>query len=394
MQARHQVSRAAVELIKRFEGFREKAAQLPDGRWTLGYGHTLTARQGADVSERDAEALLMYDLIAVANAVNEHVYAPLSQNQFDALCAFAFNVGLENFRRSSVLKLINQGQPLKAACAMELWRRAEFQGQSIVLDALVRRRAAEKALFLTPPEGFIPAPTPLLPPHVDVDAAGAVPREAPAVIEAPLEGEAVRLEAAAAEPAEPSPPQAAAESVVARLEKILAEEAPPPPEVFPETAEPTLPEPEPGLAEAAEPAAEPSVDASAEAEGEPAADLEAATAEVLEPIAPGEPGVLPPPEVEEAPAPAAAVAPSPLKRTNGWKGKVAGLSALTLLGVLLLGGGVWWLFNRSAPAAGALGDGAVGWAVGIAGVLIVGGAAYVLLDLLGRADEELDELED
>jgi GH24 family phage-related lysozyme (muramidase) len=64
MKPRHQISRAAIDLIKRFEGYRAKAARLADGRWTIGYGHTLTAREGAEVSERDAEALLLYDLIA------------------------------------------------------------------------------------------------------------------------------------------------------------------------------------------------------------------------------------------------------------------------------------------------------------------------------------------
>ncbi|HEY9217657.1 MAG TPA: lysozyme, partial [Phenylobacterium sp.] len=177
MKPRHQVSRAAIELIQRFEGFRERAAQLPDGRWTIGYGHTLTARQGAYVSERDAEALLMYDLISVAHAVNEHVFAPLTQNQFDALCAFAFNIGLPAFRTSGVLMLLNEGQPLQAACAMELWRKADFEGERIVVDALVRRRAAEKNLFLTPPDGFVPAPTPLLTPKVDADGLGLVPRD-------------------------------------------------------------------------------------------------------------------------------------------------------------------------------------------------------------------------
>lgn len=49
-----------------------------------------------------------------------------------------------------------------AASALESWRRAEFQGQTIVVDALVRRRAAEKALFLTPPDGFRPVPTPVV----------------------------------------------------------------------------------------------------------------------------------------------------------------------------------------------------------------------------------------
>src|SRR5215471_8163927 len=103
MTPRHRVSPAAIELIKRFEGYRRKAAQLPDGRWTIGHGHTLTAKQGAEVSEADAEALLIYDLIAVSQAVTEQVHAPLTANQFDALCAFAFNIGLDNFARSGVL---------------------------------------------------------------------------------------------------------------------------------------------------------------------------------------------------------------------------------------------------------------------------------------------------
>src|SRR5689334_25352486 len=108
MLSRHRVSRAALELIMRFEGYRQKAAQLPDGRWTIGYGHTLTARQGAEVSEADAEALLLYDLIAVTHAINEQVHAPLNANQFDAPCGFAFNIGLDNFARSGVLKRLNE----------------------------------------------------------------------------------------------------------------------------------------------------------------------------------------------------------------------------------------------------------------------------------------------
>ena len=141
MLSRHRVSRAAIELIKRFEGYRRHAAQLPDGRWTIGYGHTLTAREGAEVSESDAEALLVYDLISVQHAVNENVYAPLSQNEFDALSSFAFNIGLDNFRRSQVLKRLNAGAAVQAACAMELWRKADFEGERIVVDTLVRRRA-------------------------------------------------------------------------------------------------------------------------------------------------------------------------------------------------------------------------------------------------------------
>ena len=115
MRPRHRVSRNAIELIKRFEGYRAKAAQLPDERWTIGYGHTVTAREGAQVSEDDAEALLIYDLIAVAHVVNENVFTPLTQNQFDALCSFTFNLGADAFRQSQVLKRINEGEMVQAA---------------------------------------------------------------------------------------------------------------------------------------------------------------------------------------------------------------------------------------------------------------------------------------
>jgi lysozyme len=236
MKPRHQVSRAAIDLIKRFEGYRQKAAQLPDGRWTIGYGHTLTARQGAEVSERDAEALLLYDLIAVAHAVNETTYTPLTQNQFDALCCFAFNIGVENFRRSSVLRRLNEGQLLLAACGMELWRKADFEGERIVIDALVRRRAAEKTLFLTPMDGWVPAPSPVLRPNLDADVSGIVPRETPLAVRTAMDGlQAVAqrdLQASPLKPvppeegeAEPSPAQAAAAAVSYRLQAIFREPA-------------------------------------------------------------------------------------------------------------------------------------------------------------------------
>ncbi|HEY2356410.1 MAG TPA: lysozyme, partial [Phenylobacterium sp.] len=230
MQPRHRVSRAAIELIKRFEGYRRVAAQLPDGRWTIGHGHTLTARQGAEVSPDDAEALLLYDLIAVAHALNEAVFTPLTQNQFDALGSFAFNIGLDNFHRSGVLRRLNEGATIQAACSMELWRKAEVGGQRIVIDSLVRRRASEKALFLTPQGGaWVPAPSPILKPLLDADAEGLVPREPPVEVTASMEGEAVvvlregeptRAPAAPDDEAQ-GPAKAAAEAVSARLSTLF-----------------------------------------------------------------------------------------------------------------------------------------------------------------------------
>lgn len=303
MKPRHQVSRAAIDLIKRFEGYRQKAAQLPDGRWTIGYGHTLTAREGAEVSERDAEALLLYDLIAVAHTVNETTYTPLTQNQFDALCCFAFNIGVENFRRSSVLRRLNEGQLLLAACGMELWRKADFEGERIVIDALVRRRAAEKTLFLTPMDGWVPAPSPVLRPNLDADVSGIVPRETPLAVRTALDGlQAVAqrdLQASPLQPvppeegeAEPSPAQAAAAAVSYRLQAIFRE---PPAEAAP--AEPAAQDPRPEAQAGSAPADAPET-----------ASLEDLPAPTENPVEPGEAAEAPP-EPEPAPAPTPVFAP-------------------------------------------------------------------------------------
>lgn len=226
MRPRLAVSRSAVELIKSFEGFRPKAAQLDDGRWTIGYGHTLTAREGAEISEKDAEALLLYDLIQPAHAINEHVFTPLNQNEFDALVSFVFNIGVRAFRGSPTLRRLNEGRPLEAALAMELWRKADLDGERIVIDALVRRRAAEKALFLKPPDGWTPAPTALLSPRLDYDAVGLVPLNSPVSTRADLLGQRAVVERAAL----PNPDSAelgsvtdAASAAIERLEALLAE---------------------------------------------------------------------------------------------------------------------------------------------------------------------------
>lgn len=244
MKPRQKVGSAALELIKGHEGLRRAAARLPDGRWTLGYGHTRSAREGATVSAEDAEALLLYDLRPVATAVNASVFAPLTQNQFDALVAFAFNVGVPAFRTSNVLRRVNAGEPLQAASALDTWRRAEFEGEPQVIDALVRRRAAEKALFLTPADGPVPVPSPVLPPRMDY---GLGVLEEPALeLTAPLDGDPAPIRTAPApsrpQPATGSPTVAAADAAVERLQTLFPAARPPGAAPLPEVqAEPSPP---------------------------------------------------------------------------------------------------------------------------------------------------------
>jgi lysozyme len=406
MKPRHQVSRAAITLIERFEGYRRKAAQLPDGRWTIGYGHTLTARQGAQVSADDAEALLLYDLIAVAHAVNEAVFSPLSQNQFDALCVFAFNIGLDNFRASSVLKRLNEGALIEAACGMELWRKAEFDGEAIVVDALVRRRVAEKALFLTPPGGaWVPVPSAVVKPLLDTDATGVVPHSAPAQVETTLEGERVLVllegEPAPApvppeepEPAPEHPVSAAAEAVTARLSSIFpdepAEAAPapetpvpeasaepafvlvPPEEVAGEPVEPIAPpetrEPGPDLFESPPPANDP------DAVDDDAPPIpERRDRVVIDDIAP----------FEFVPARVHAL---PQKPREG----LFSLVLLVIAGLAFFAGGLFWAASAQPDAGSVIDPRLVGALASFAGVSFVCIAAYLLLQRLGRAAERED----
>jgi len=142
------ISREGIVLIKSFEGFRPRAVARGGG-WVIGYGHTASAREGLTVSEADAELLLQYDLIPVAKALHEQVTAPLNQHQFDALASFAFSLGVERFAASDVLAQVNVGAAAEAADALFGW--PETPGP----EAALRRRAAERALFVAAPEAAV-----------------------------------------------------------------------------------------------------------------------------------------------------------------------------------------------------------------------------------------------
>jgi lysozyme len=162
------ISSAGLELIKTFEGLRETAVRLPDGRWTIGYGHVRTAREGLTIAAKDAHDLLVHDLRPVEALVSSLIYAPLMQAQFDALVSLAYNISPGQFRDSEIVRNLNAGDHLAAANGFDLWRKARLGGRVIVVDALVRRRAAEKSMFLEHPSGPPSAPTPMVTPELDM----------------------------------------------------------------------------------------------------------------------------------------------------------------------------------------------------------------------------------
>lgn len=132
-------------IIKSFEGLRLKAYQDSVGIWTIGYGHT-----GADVfadltiDEAEADNLLRQDLADAESCIEAYVNLTISQEQFDALCSFVFNLGCKAFKNSTLVKLINAYQFEAAALQFSRWAKAG----GVELAGLVRRREAERELFL------------------------------------------------------------------------------------------------------------------------------------------------------------------------------------------------------------------------------------------------------
>lgn len=136
-------SPAGINLIKKHEGLRLESYRCPAGRWTIGYGHTRTAKAGMRITEAQAHVLLQSDL-AAAEAIVYTALPDLKQHQFDALVSFVFNVGAKAFLHSTLLRRIK-------AAAPEADIRAEFArwsyANSQFLPGLAKRRADEANLF-------------------------------------------------------------------------------------------------------------------------------------------------------------------------------------------------------------------------------------------------------
>jgi len=303
--ARRKVSREGVVLLKSFEGFRARAERDGDG-WVIGYGHRRSAREGLTVGEADAELLLQYDLMPVVQALNALPVA-LNAHQFDALASFAFSVGVERFVASDVHARLAEGRPDAAAEALLAW------SEPAPAVAGLRRRAAERALFLADPQrpvalaDLLAAPLPAAP-----AAAPAPVAEARAAAVAALLGETdapapVEPEPAAASEPDPQPvetvivpsfmgAEVAEAAVVERVPEPVPEApTPAPPRVLPQFAAPYGPSivgPLPGFPAVAE----------AVAPMAPAPVTPAPLPPVAAPVA--EPEVAPTPEAQAEPAPA------------------------------------------------------------------------------------------
>jgi lysozyme len=157
------------EFIRRFEGFRANAYQCSAGRWTIGYGSTRlwgrAVHPDDTVTEAEAAAQFALDLGGFEAEVLGAVRWPITQGQFDALVSFTYNVGGPRMRRSTLVRLINEGHLHEAADEFLRWDYSNGRRD----PGLTRRRAAERAMFLAdlqPHRPVLDLPEPGPAPHV------------------------------------------------------------------------------------------------------------------------------------------------------------------------------------------------------------------------------------
>ena len=137
------LSPAGAAFIKGFEKLALVAYQDEGGIWTCGYGHTAGVIAGETCDQDEADAWFDGDVEHAEAVVDGTAPLALSQNQFDALVSFAYNVGVGAYLHSTLLNLLKAGDSAGAAAQFLVWDHVD----GVVSDGLLRRRTAEQALF-------------------------------------------------------------------------------------------------------------------------------------------------------------------------------------------------------------------------------------------------------
>jgi len=139
-------SNKGIDIIKEFEGTVLKVYKDAVGLATIGVGHLIKAGEVfTTITQQQAEDLLRKDLVQFENGINQLVTVPLTQNQFDALVSFTFNLGVGSLKSSTLLKKLNAKDYAGASAEFLRWDKAGGN----TLAGLTKRRLAEKALFLS-----------------------------------------------------------------------------------------------------------------------------------------------------------------------------------------------------------------------------------------------------
>lgn len=145
-----QLSFNGLEFIKDAEGFRDKAYLDGASVWTIGYGTTRIegkpVEAGQTCTRQQASQWLAADVAWAQTAVNKLVKVPITQNMFDALVSFVYNLGEPAFAKSSMLRFINEKRFAKATEEFPKW--SNVAGK--LSPGLYKRRIREQQVFATP----------------------------------------------------------------------------------------------------------------------------------------------------------------------------------------------------------------------------------------------------
>ena len=139
----HLIPDHVITQVKLWEGLRLKAYKCPGDVWTIGYGHTKGVTAGMVCTEQQADRWLREDLGEAAGYVDRYVVVPLNVNQRAALSSFVFNLGVGNFRKSSLLVELNKGNYEVASSKFGLY----VKSGGVIQGGLVKRRAEERSIF-------------------------------------------------------------------------------------------------------------------------------------------------------------------------------------------------------------------------------------------------------
>ena len=141
-----------VLIIEQFEGFEPKMYKDAVGLPTIGYGTLIDTKEEqwlktATITKDQAEVLLRRELGMIERNLNIMLKKAVSQNQFDAMVSFAYNLGIANLRASTLLKKVNKN-PADSTIRDEFMKWVHAGGK--VLRGLQTRRKAEADLYFTP----------------------------------------------------------------------------------------------------------------------------------------------------------------------------------------------------------------------------------------------------
>lgn len=141
----YKISDKGIRLICSFEGLELKAYLCPAGVWTIGIGHTKNVKKGDVITKEQAIQYFKDDVRPIEDYLNKLDICE-TQGQFDALVSFIFNLGVGNFKSSTLLKKIKNKASDEEICAQ--FRRWVYAGGK-KLNGLVRRREAECSLWIS-----------------------------------------------------------------------------------------------------------------------------------------------------------------------------------------------------------------------------------------------------